>query len=146
MDYKQHPIILQYIDWNKFGDFLGMDFEVQEKGVVIYEMTIGEKHLATPQAAHGGSLAGLIDAALGVACLTEVCEEDKVVATVSLTVNYIRPALLHDKITAIGQVIKKGKSLLFVEGRVTNQHGELIATASGTMNAYSISKIIHLAK
>lgn len=146
MDFKQHPIIVQYIEWNKFGDFLGMDFEVQEKGVVIYEMVIAEKHLATPKAAHGGSVAGLIDAALGVACLTEVCEEQKVVATVSLTINYIRPAHLNDKITAVAQVIKRGKSLLFVEGKVTNQHGDLVATASGTMNAYDVAKIMHLAK
>jgi acyl-CoA thioesterase len=145
MNYKLHPIIQQYIAWNHFGDFLGMDFEIQEKGVVIYEMTIEKKHLATPKAAHGGSVAGLIDAALGVACLSQVCEEDKVVATVSLTINYLLPANLDDKITAVARVVKSGNRLLFVEGQVTNQQGELIATASGTMNAYPVSKIIHLA-
>lgn len=146
MDLKQHPIIQQYIAWNKFGEFLGMDFEIQKQGVVIYEMQISERHLATPMAAHGGSIAGLIDAALGVACLSAVCEEMKVVATVSLSINYLKPAHLHDHITAFAEVIKKGKSLLFVEGKLTNQKGELIATASGAMNAYPVAKISHLAE
>ena len=53
---KEHPIIQQYIIWNRFGDLLGMDFEVIEKGHVIYKMGITKEHLATPFAAHGGSL------------------------------------------------------------------------------------------
>jgi acyl-CoA thioesterase len=140
-DLKQHPIIQQYIIWNRFGDLLGMDFEVEEKGHVLYKMTVKENHLATPFAAHGGSVAALIDAALGVACLTEVCEDLKVVSTVNLTISYLNPALKDDILSADARVIKSGKRILFVEGKVTNQKGELVATASATMNAYPVSKI-----
>ena len=140
-DLKQHPIIAQYIIWNRFGDLLGMDFEVEKKGHVIYKMPVKAEHLATPFAAHGGSVAALIDAALGVACLTEVCEDLKVVSTVNLTISYLIPALKEDVLTAEAQVIKSGKRILFVEGKVVNQKGELVATASATMNAYPVSKI-----
>jgi acyl-CoA thioesterase len=140
-DLKKHPIIAQYIIWNRFGDLLGMDFEVEKKGHVLYKMTVKEEHLATPFAAHGGSVAALIDAALGVACLTEVCEDLKVVSTVNLTISYLIPALKDDVLTADAQVIKSGKRILFVEGKVGNQKGELVATASATMNAYPVSKI-----
>lgn len=140
-DLKQHPIIQQYIIWNRFGDLLGMDFEVEKKGHVSYRMRVKEEHLATPFAAHGGSVAALIDAALGVACLTEVCEEMKVVSTVNLTISYLIPALRDDELTADAQVIKSGKRILFVEGKVKNHKGELVATASATMNAYPVSKI-----
>lgn len=138
---KQHPIIQQYIIWNRFGDLLGMDFEVEAKGHVIYKMTVADNHLATPFAAHGGSVAALIDAALGVACLSQVCDELKVVSTVNLTISYLNPALKNDMLTADARVIKSGKRILFVEGKVSNQKGELIATASATMNAYPVSKI-----
>ncbi|AEA45139.1 PaaI family thioesterase [Fluviicola taffensis] len=141
IDLKQHPIIKQYIIWNRFGDLLGMDFEVESKGHVLYKMTVTNNHLATPFAAHGGSVAALIDAALGVACLTEVCEDLKVVSTVNLTISYLIPALKDDVLLADAQVIKSGKRILFVEGKITNQKGELVATASATMNAYPVSKI-----
>ena len=140
-DLKQHPIIQQYIIWNRFGDLLGMDFEVTKKGHVVYRMTVKDEHLATPFAAHGGSVAALIDAALGVACLTEVCEDLKVVSTVNLTISYLIPALREDVLMAEAQVVKSGKRILFVEGKVMNQKGELVATASATMNAYPVSKI-----
>ncbi len=140
-DLKKHPIIEQYIVWNRFGDLLGMDFEVEKQGHVIYKMQVKGEHLATPFAAHGGSVAALIDAALGVACLTEVCEDLKVVSTVNLTISYLIPALKDDVLTADAQVIKSGKRILFVEGKVVNQKGELVATASATMNAYPVSKI-----
>jgi uncharacterized protein (TIGR00369 family) len=140
-DLKNHPIIQQYIIWNRFGDLLGMDFEVIKKGHVIYKMTINKDHLATPFAAHGGSVAALIDAALGVACLTEVCEEMKVVSTVNLTISFLNPAHKDDVLSADAQVTKSGKRILFVEGKVSNQKGELVATASATMNAYPVSKI-----
>jgi uncharacterized protein (TIGR00369 family) len=138
---KKHPIIAQYIIWNRFGDLLGMDFEVVKKGHVVYQMTVKDHHLATPFAAHGGSVAALIDAALGVACLTEVCEDLKVVSTVNLTISYLIPALKDDVLSADAKVTKSGKRILFVEGKVMNQKGELVATASATMNAYPVSKI-----
>lgn len=140
-DLKQHPIIQQYIIWNRFGELLGMDFDVESKGHVLYKMTVKEGHLATPFAAHGGSVAALIDAALGVACLTEVCEEMKVVSTVNLTISFLNPAHKDDILLADARVTKSGKRILFVEGKVTNQKGELIATSSATMNAYPVSKI-----
>lgn len=140
-DLKQHPIIQQYIIWNRFGELLGMDFDVESKGHVLYKMKVNENHLATPFAAHGGSVAALIDAALGVACLTEVCEEMKVVSTVNLTISFLNPALKDDVLLADARVTKSGKRILFVEGKVTNQKGELVATASATMNAYPVSKI-----
>ncbi|MDF3026661.1 MAG: phenylacetic acid degradation-related protein [Fluviicola sp.] len=140
-DLKQHPIIQQYIIWNRFGELLGMDFDVQSKGHVLYKMMVKENHLATPFAAHGGSVAALIDAALGVACLTEVCEDLKVVSTVNLTISFLNPAHKDDVLSADARVTKSGKRILFVEGKVTNQKGELVATASATMNAYPVSKI-----
>jgi len=66
-------------------------------------LTINSDHLATPFAAHGGSVAALIDAALGVACLTEVCEDLKVVLTVNLTVSYLKDDVLLADARVINQ-------------------------------------------
>ncbi len=140
-DIKLHPIIQGYISWNQFGILLGMDFEIPEKGSVEYRIKVEEKHLATPRAAHGGVQAALMDATLGVAALSNVCEEDRVVSTVTLTINYLRPAFLGDEMIATAKVLKQGKNLLFVNGEIVNQNGVLLATASATMNAYPVEKL-----
>jgi len=138
---SEHPVIRKYIEWNKFGDLLGMEFTIPAKGSVIYTMEITPDHLATPVAAHGGSVSALMDATLGVACLSEVCEEGRIVSTVSFSIQYVSPARLNDLLTATAHVIKSGKRLLFVEGKIVNQKGDLIAMATGTMNAYPMEKV-----
>lgn len=141
MSLNTHPLVQRYIEWNAFGRLLGMAFDIPEPGSVVYTMTIAPDMLATPVAAHGGSVASLMDATLGVACLSKVCEEGRIVSTVTLTINYLAPALLGDVLTAKGTVTKAGKRLLFVEGTIENQNGETIATALATMNAYPAEKV-----
>lgn len=139
-DLKQHPIILQYIEWNAFGRLLGMDFEIPEAGKVVYRMTIAENHLATPIASHGGAVAGLLDAALGVACLSKVCEQGKIVSTVTMNIQFMAPALLHDQLTVWAEVTKAGNRILFAEAAIKNATGDKVAAATATMNAYPIEK------
>ena len=52
-----------------------------------FTFTIQEKHLATPVAAHGGALAALADALIGVAALSAVAEELKLVSTIEFKIN-----------------------------------------------------------
>ncbi|PKR80507.1 PaaI family thioesterase [Brumimicrobium salinarum] len=125
---------------NNFGAFLEMDLEVLNEGEVKYTLNIKEKHLATPIAAHGGVVAGLIDGTLGVAALSIAGKNNKVVSTVELHVNYLKPVVLDDQLVAIGKVISAGKSLIYVEASVTNQNDVLVAKASGTFNAYPAEK------
>lgn len=136
----EHPIIRQYIEWNAFGRLLGMDFEIPEAGKVIYHMTITKDHLATPMASHGGALAGLLDAALGVACLSKVCEQGKIVSTVTMNVQFMAPALLNDSLITTAEVTKSGNRILFAEAVVKNAAGDRIASGTATMNAYPVEK------
>lgn len=137
---NEHPIIRQYIEWNKFGRLLGMQFEISEPGKVTYKMSVRHMHLATPFAAHGGSVAALMDAALGVAALSKVCQDNLIVSTVSLQVQYMHPAFLDDELTVTAEVTKTGKRLLFVDAKIVNQKGQLIGAGSATMNAYPVEK------
>jgi uncharacterized protein (TIGR00369 family) len=137
---NEHPIIRQYIEWNKFGSLLGMQFEIVEPGKVMYKMSIRQMHLATPFAAHGGSVAALMDAALGVAALSKVCQDNLIVSTVSLQVQYMHPAFLDDELTVTAEVTKAGKRLLFVDAKIVNQKGQMIGSGTATMNAYPVAK------
>ncbi len=132
-------LITKYIEQNYFGNLLGMDFQVISPGEIEYTMPIEQKHLATPFAAHGGAIASLMDASLGVACLSKVFGEGKVVSTVEFSMKFHKPAKLGSVLTAKAKVISAGNRILVSESKIYD--GELlIASASGTFNAYPKEK------
>lgn len=137
-----HSLIDNYILHNQFGKYLGMDFKIPEPGRVEYNLTINTNHLATPNSVHGGVIAALIDAALGVAGLSAVCDENKVVSTVEYKLNFLSPVFLNDKISAVSKVEQKGKRLLIITCDVfaENRNHLLVAKAMGTFNAYPSEK------
>ena len=135
---NQHPLIQKYIEYNTFGRLIGMSFNITQPGIVEYSMTIRPEHLATPKAAHGGLIAGFLDAVVGVGALSAVCEEGMIVSTVEMKVSYFEPILLDDHITGLSKMMKRGKRILFMEGEIFNQHGVLVAKANATLNAYPL--------
>lgn len=137
---NQHPLMRKYQELNAYGNLLGMTFEVIKEGEVKYTMDVTQEHLATPKAAHGGMLLSLLDATVGVGALSAVCEENKVVSTVEIKVNFFTPILIGDHLTSISTMLKKGKRLIFMEATVRNQRAELVAKASATLNAYDAHK------
>ncbi len=127
---------------NNFGKFIGMDFKIISEGVVNYYLQIDKHHLATPNAAHGGAISALIDGALGVAALSAVCSDNKIVSTIEFKVNFISPAYLGDQLLAIARVEQKGKRIVISSCDVVckNRENKLIAKALGTFNVYDAVK------
>jgi uncharacterized protein (TIGR00369 family) len=139
---SESNLIEQYIQSNHFGKLIGMDFKIVSGGVIEYSLKITEHHLATPHAAHGGVIAALVDGALGVAGLSAVYKENKVVSTVEYKLNFLSPAFPEDTLLAKAKVEQQGKRLLIISCDVIclNRENKLIAKALGTFNAYDASK------
>jgi len=137
---QDHFLIRSYIESNHFGKNLGMEFNILAEGKVEYQMKITEEHLATPVASHGGAVAAFMDAALGVASLSIVCESLRVVSTIEMNIRFLRPALLGNLLTAKAEVISAGKRIIVAEAKIYNQDNELVASGSGTFNAYPMEK------
>jgi uncharacterized protein (TIGR00369 family) len=135
-------LIDKYISQNHFGKSLGMNFKIIEPGLIHYYLKIDERHLATPNAAHGGVISALMDALLGVTGLSAVEGENKVVSTVEFKINFLSPALLNDLLIGIGKVEQKGNRLLVISGDILceNRNNQIIAKGIGTFNAYPAEK------
>lgn len=135
-------LINKYIQSNAYGKLIGMDFMIIEPGLINYHLKINSNHLATPNSAHGGLIASLVDATLGVAGLSAVYEQNKVVSTIEYKLNFLAPALLNDELKAIGKVEQKGNRILVISCDVfcINRNNLLIAKALGTFNAYDAAK------
>lgn len=134
-------LISNYIKNNHFGNWLGMHFKIVKPGLVSYHLKIGENHLATPRAGHGGVISALMDAAMGVAGLSAVADEGKVVATMEFKINFLNPFYLNDELVAEARVEKKGKRILVIGGEIfAKNRNEKIAMAFGTFNSYPAEK------
>jgi uncharacterized protein (TIGR00369 family) len=133
-------ILALYNQHNNFGRLLNMTYKVDTPGKVTYQLKVTPDLLATPFAAHGGAIAGFMDAIVGVAALSAVAPLNKVVSTIEFKLNFVKAALLYDELKGIGEVITQGNRILTVKGDIYNQKNELIATSLATLNAYPIEK------
>jgi uncharacterized protein (TIGR00369 family) len=113
-----------------------MEFTILSPGKIIYQLAITPDLLATRTAAHGGVLAAYMDAIVGVAALSSVYEEGKVVATIEFKINFLKAAFEGDLLTGHGEVIQKGNRIIVAKGDIINQKGELLCSCLATLNAY----------
>lgn len=129
-----------YHQVNNFGRENNMKLTVIKPGEIIYEMEVLEKHLATVNTIHGGMIAALMDGVIGVAALSLVAQDKKLVSTVEFKLNYFKPAYLGDVLKGYGRVDNAGKRIISASGEIYNQNGEMVAKAMGTFNAYPFDK------
>ncbi len=84
-----------------------------------------------PQGAiQGGFLAAMLDDAMGPALVT-LLGADQFAPTIEIKVNFMRPAR-PGIIIAEGRVVHRTRSLAFLEGTLSTEDGELIATGTAT--------------
>lgn len=80
---------------------------------------------------HGGVHATLLDTAMGYAgCWTGDPDQRRMALTLSLTVNYLGQAQ-GTRLIAEARVTGGGHKTYFADGRVTDDTGTLVATATG---------------
>ena len=123
-----------------------MTLSVPAPGQAEYRMVIRPEHLSSPGVAHGGVLAGLMDAVLGAAALTLAFTTGELVSTVEFKLNFLHPVRLGDELRATAQVDHAGKSLVVCSGTIYRQaagapSGETaVAQGMGTFNRYPAAK------
>jgi uncharacterized protein (TIGR00369 family) len=127
-----NTLIDQYIESNQFGRTIGMNFEIIQPGKVIYQLKINETHLATPLAAHGGCIAALLDATMGVGALSLVEKDFQVVNTLEMKVSFLEAVFINDELNSTSLIIRKGRKIIFVEAEIKNQNRKIVAKGSGT--------------
>lgn len=104
-----------------------------EAGRVVFECDPSQAHYNPIGMVHGGLVCTILDTATGCAGHSTLAAGVGY-TSVEIKVNYLRPVLSDTGVLiATGQVIKGGNRVIFAEGNVTTQAGELVATASSTL-------------
>jgi uncharacterized protein (TIGR00369 family) len=76
---------------------------------------------------HGGVLCDLADAALGVAMATTL-EDDQSFTSLDLGIKFLKP-VWTTRLRAVGQMVKRTRTLGLLECDVTDEAGSLVARA-----------------
>ena len=97
----------------------------------MVELTVGEKHLNMGGMAHGGVHATLLDTAMG-GTLVSLISKEEWCATAQLDISYLNAVDQGDHLVATAEVVRRGRNLAHIEGRLVTGKGKLAATAKGT--------------
>jgi uncharacterized protein (TIGR00369 family) len=112
------------------GELIGMRMVAAESGRVTFELQAGPEHSSPPGTLHGGILCDVADAAMGCANLSLLAEGESF-ATVELKINFLKP-VWTGTLTAVGSVVKAGRTIALCDCRVTDEGGSLVAYATCT--------------
>lgn len=82
---------------------------------------------------HGGAISGLIDIAI-IRAVRDAYPPETECSTVSLTVNYLRPA--RGELSTSVEIANHGKTLAFCEARIFNRDAELVALGTGVVRLF----------
>jgi uncharacterized protein (TIGR00369 family) len=96
-----------------------------------YEFTVKVKdiHLNTGKIAHGGFLSTIADTGMGTAA--HRVAGDRRCVTINLDIKFISAGMLNDVLKGTVKVLKKTKTLVFINCEISNDKG-LVVSASGT--------------
>lgn len=134
-----------YRETSHFDRFLGMQLSVHGPGAIEYRLCLEEQHLSPTGACHGGVIAAMMDAVLGVTALSWAIPRDRLCATVEFKLNYFASAQGGDCLSGRAQLEFTGSRLVVVSGKITDLNtGQAVARGMGTFNLYPIGKRTHL--
>ena len=134
-----------YRETSAFDRFLGMQLTVHGPGSIVYGLLLEAQHLSPTGACHGGVIAAMMDAVLGVTALSWAIPRDRLCATVEFKLNYFAPAQGGDCLSGQGQLEFTGSRLVVVSGKISDGNsGQAVASGMGTFNLYPIDKRTHL--
>ena len=98
---------------------------------IKYEFTVKvkEMHLNTGKIAHGGFLSTIADTGMGTAA--HKVANDRRCVTINLDMKFISAGMLDDELKGIVKILKKTKTLVFINCEISNFKG-IVVSASGT--------------
>jgi uncharacterized protein (TIGR00369 family) len=119
--------VRQFFPTSPFVRYLGLQLTDMEPDMAILTLPYVDSVVTIGTTIHGGAIATLIDtAAMVAAWSSEEIPANPRGSTASMTVAYLAPAE-HEDIRAIARVLRRGRSLVYLDVDVQNTSGKGIA-------------------
>ena len=107
----------------------GLDLKKIDEANYEFTVKVKDIHLNTGKIAHGGFLSTIADTSMGTAA--HRVAGDRRCVTINLDIKFISAGMLDDVLKGTVKVLKKTKTLVFINCKVSNDKG-LVISASGT--------------
>jgi uncharacterized protein (TIGR00369 family) len=112
------------------AELLGWEALAIEPGYARVCYTASEQFYNPMGTVQGGFLAAMLDDAMGPALFT-LLDEGQHAPTLEMKVSFLRPARAG-LLIAEGRVVRRGGSVAFLEGTLSTEGGDIVATATAT--------------
>ena len=109
---------------------LGIKILELSEGRSLVEMQVDEHLHNMSSTMHGGIMADIADAAMGIAVSTTISPEEDF-TTMEMKISFFRPHI-RGPLRAEGTVAKRGRRAAFTEAVLTNEKKQIVAKANGT--------------
>ena len=107
----------------------GLDLKRINDTEYEFLIEVKEIHLNTGKIAHGGFLSTIADTGMGTAA--HMVAGDRRCVTINLDMKFISAGMLDDELKGIVKILKKTKTLVFINCEISNVKG-IVVSASGT--------------
>src|SRR3989442_10171180 len=125
-------IVRQFLPTSPYVGHLGIQLTDMRPDMAMLTLPFADSLITIGTTVHGGAIASLIDTAAMVAAWSDDSVPDNMRGTtVSLTVTYLAPAE-HEDIQATARVLKRGRSLVYLDVEVQSVSGNSIARCLAT--------------
>ena len=125
-----HPLMARAREGMPVGKLIGFKLVEAGEGRAVVTLEAGPQHTNPMGTLHGGILCDIADAAMGIAFNSTLGATESF-TTVELKINFFRP-VWKAQLRAEGKVVRRGKTVGYVECEVTDENGRAIAKASST--------------
>jgi uncharacterized protein (TIGR00369 family) len=120
-------VIRAFFPRSPYVSHLGMQLTEMDRDRAVLTLPFQQEIITISTTVHGGAIASLIDAAaMGAAWSGAEATASTRGTTVALTVNYLAAAQNED-IQATARVLKRGRSLMYLDVEVMGATGTLVA-------------------
>ncbi|MHB1393988.1 MAG: PaaI family thioesterase [Clostridia bacterium] len=109
-------------------NFLELQVVALEEGKSRFCTKTVEMHGNMYGTVHGGTLASISDIAMGTSCLTL----GKRVVTIDMNINYIKSHPAGSKLTATGEVISSGRTIMRAVGEIFDEQNQLLVRSQAS--------------
>ncbi len=125
-------IFKERANFSPYYQLLGMELVELGKGRSLFHLPVEKKLHNVRGIVHGGVLASIADAAIGVSLATLVDHSREAFITVELKVNFMS-AVSDGELWAEGKIIKRGKTIAVGEAEVRDGSGNIAAKGIATL-------------
>lgn len=109
---------------------IGFEAKDIADGRATVTLRAGPQHANPMGTLHGGVLCDIADAAMGIAFASTLAAEESF-TTVELKINFFRP-VWEAQLRAEGKVVRRGRTVGYIECEISDERGQLIAKAAST--------------